>query len=627
MTNDRKSQCRIDGISPPKRAAIGSHILRPSALACAFGLLTTSADAGHINPSFENPEIPKSSFKLEKAIPGWNTSAGAFELWSTGFKGVEAHDGTQFAELNANKEGTLYQDSSGIEKGAVLEFSFAHRGRNGDDTMKLTITDLGADSSGGTSDDTVLFAKEYTSGKGTWKVYDSNGEPKILALGNKVRFAYSAVKTAPSSSASPANTEGNFLDSADFGVGVVTKNASKPDGNKPAAPLRTSTNGDVHIDTPDGLAFDFQGTGEFILSQSKDRSVQVQARQETYAKTPSASVNTAVAMWVAGDKLEIYVKPKYRVEVNDKETDISSGLNLPKGGRIVVLRKNDYEIYWPDRSFGGRVVVYPNFLNIGAQKLHGKGIIEGLVGNQDGYSQNDLQLRTGETLTPPAKVEDINRLGDSWRVKPEESLFGDAVAKQPHTLVSLDPGKVAEATKIVDAAGITDPIARRNAVYDYVQTGEKSFVESAKAIEEEIKALPPEEQVVLAGDAATAKVLAETLSLAEIASGGGKWMGEWESATVKERSNMDTIIRVNSATEFTVADIGDGEYQLKGKLAAPAGDGGPLLVNLDYPNGDHLRFVWRSVDVVEGQFWPKGKKAGTTSHNKPHATVLLKRVR
>jgi eukaryotic-like serine/threonine-protein kinase len=172
------------------------------------------------NPSFEEPVIRKAAFELRQTLPGWRTTGTLFEIWSTDFWGVKAHDGSQFIELNAKEDATLYRDVTGIERDAEIEFSFAHRGRNGDDTMKLTITDLGADNSVGGGDDQKLFAKDYTTGMDAWAVYDSTTEPAITALGNKIRFAYIAVYATGGKG--PDKTEGNFLDSAEFGVGVVT---------------------------------------------------------------------------------------------------------------------------------------------------------------------------------------------------------------------------------------------------------------------------------------------------------------------------------------------------------------------------------------------------------------------
>jgi WD40 repeat protein/serine/threonine protein kinase len=170
------------------------------------------------NSSFEQPEVRTGVFEFRKTIPGWKTTGKLFEIWSTGFLGVNSYDGNQFVELNADEDATLYKESTGIERDAVIEFSFAHRGRNGDDTLKLTITDLGPDNADGGDDDQELFSKQYTTGKDAWAVYDSTTEPTIKALGNKLRFAFTAVIAT---GGGPNKAEGNFLDSVEFGVGVV----------------------------------------------------------------------------------------------------------------------------------------------------------------------------------------------------------------------------------------------------------------------------------------------------------------------------------------------------------------------------------------------------------------------
>ncbi|MER5295586.1 hypothetical protein ABT382_26460, partial [Streptomyces pharetrae] len=58
-----------------------------------------------ILPDASQPQAPKH-------VPGWLTTATdhRIELWRSGFNGVPAAEGSQFAELNANQESTLYQD-------------------------------------------------------------------------------------------------------------------------------------------------------------------------------------------------------------------------------------------------------------------------------------------------------------------------------------------------------------------------------------------------------------------------------------------------------------------------------------------------------------------------------------
>ena len=215
------------------RRAIALGVLALTAMfaisAWAQAQSSTGQQTGLTNPGFEEPHVEEGTFVLVETIPGWKTTDTHFEIWGTGFKEVPAHEGTQFAELNAYINGTLFQDSTGIPRGSVLEFTFAHRGRSGDDTMMLSIGDLGADNALGGEDDTILFAKQYTTGKDAWAVYDSTTEPEIKALGNTVMFAYSAVSTATGELG-----EGNLLDAANFGVGVVSE--------APIAASNTETN-------------------------------------------------------------------------------------------------------------------------------------------------------------------------------------------------------------------------------------------------------------------------------------------------------------------------------------------------------------------------------------------------
>ncbi|HMX14868.1 MAG TPA: PEP-CTERM sorting domain-containing protein [Thauera aminoaromatica] len=187
-----------------------------------------TAHASLINGGFETgtgtPFVADANWALfnESAVPGWETTAtdNQIEIWGNNFSSVSggpvpAYEGRQFAEINATQFATLYQDVFGIATGSVVGFEFAHRGRSGVDTMRMMITDLGLDNLLGGGDDTVLFSKNYSTGNTAWAFYTSAGEAPISALGNATRFSYQAISTA---NGSPS--VGNFIDAADFGVGV-----------------------------------------------------------------------------------------------------------------------------------------------------------------------------------------------------------------------------------------------------------------------------------------------------------------------------------------------------------------------------------------------------------------------
>lgn len=115
------------------------------------------------NGSFENPDIDdlrytQSNYQYPNETVGlvWKTTGddNQIELGSVSYEDQwgyshdttagsdfncgEAVDGTQFAELNANAAGALYQDVL-TQPEVELNWKFSHRGRNGEDTMYLLI--------------------------------------------------------------------------------------------------------------------------------------------------------------------------------------------------------------------------------------------------------------------------------------------------------------------------------------------------------------------------------------------------------------------------------------------------------------------------------------------------------
>jgi hypothetical protein len=179
------------------------------------------AEASLINGGFELPSITGLDVVQlnQSLVPGWKTTAtdSQIEIWSN--SDVTAYEGTQHAELNANQAATLYQDVSGIAAGSLVGFQFAHRGRSAiADVMEFTLTDLGADNRLGGGDDTILFTQQYSDADTAWRFYTGTG---ITTPGNTVQFAFTAI-----SSGNGNPSYGNFLDAADFGVGVGAVPAS-----------------------------------------------------------------------------------------------------------------------------------------------------------------------------------------------------------------------------------------------------------------------------------------------------------------------------------------------------------------------------------------------------------------
>lgn len=277
-------------------------------------------------------------------------------------------------------------------------------------------------------------------------------------------------------------------------VELGKKNISGGTENCPPDPPEDNSSGDVHILTPDGLAFDFQGAGEFILLKSSNGEVEIQARQEPWKESTKVTVNTAVAMNVSGDKVGIYLKKAEPVIVNGLEEKIEnySFLDLPNGGKIYHLASNKYRIVWPNGFIVG-VTKYQSHLNFGVSNYESiNSEFGGILGNLDNNENNEIISRDGNELQEPVRFEDLYKIfGDSWRISDSESLFnyeaGNSTEtyqlldfpKRPITTNDLDEDIYSNAMSKCLSAGITDPVLLNNCILDLALTNNDEFIESS----------------------------------------------------------------------------------------------------------------------------------------------------
>jgi uncharacterized repeat protein (TIGR01451 family) len=195
-------------------AAIATAL--PLAVVTGHGVAHATADTGGcqsvvqnalVNAGFEAPAINAKSYKImpETSLTGWHTTASdhMVEVWSTGFNGVSSTQGNQFAELNANMVGMLYQDVATIP-GTTISWRIAHRGRSGVDKMDVRVgapTGTLLSQSGGIG---------YSDGTAAW-VY--HGGTYTVPAGQTVtRFGFDSISSVGGVS------YGNFLDVTEFGV-------------------------------------------------------------------------------------------------------------------------------------------------------------------------------------------------------------------------------------------------------------------------------------------------------------------------------------------------------------------------------------------------------------------------
>ncbi|MEM7355055.1 MAG: VWD domain-containing protein [Acidobacteriota bacterium] len=110
------------------------------------------------------------------------------------------------------------------------------------------------------------------------------------------------------------------------------------------------TTGDPHLETIDGVRFDYQGVGEYILLRSTDTTDEFEVQVRT-AQLPDreVAVNSAVAARVGTDRVAFYTGSTPLLKIDGTITEIPSGGSheLPAGG-IIERVGNSYLVRWPD---------------------------------------------------------------------------------------------------------------------------------------------------------------------------------------------------------------------------------------------------------------------------------------
>jgi choice-of-anchor A domain-containing protein len=243
-----------------------------------------------VNGSFELPIVPlKNGLPYfiqtnQSNVPGWSTTASdsLIELWTSGFHGVTAYHGNQFAELNATQASTLIQTFSAIA-GEELTIKFAHRGRSGVDVMSVEVGPIGGP---------YVSLGNFTDSTTAWGYY--NLAYTVPATGDiEIRFV--AV-----SSANGNKSYGNFLDA------IYVAKIAKPTLAGPAS-LCTNTTATYTVTPTNYAIFDWVVTGGTIVSGQGTSSIQV---NWTSATTGKVTLNvTNAAGCTSSSDMNVVVKP------------------------------------------------------------------------------------------------------------------------------------------------------------------------------------------------------------------------------------------------------------------------------------------------------------------------------
>ncbi len=199
------------------------------------------------------------------------------------------------------------------------------------------------------------------------------------------------------------------------------------------------TYGDPHLKSFDGADFDFQTVGEFTLVKSQSGHMIVQARQR--AEGTSVSLNSAVAMWVNGDRVCFYASNlpdgnrSTPIRVEGEPVYLNNGNYFLNHGGTITQSKSQYVVTWPT---GERVLIDPrgfgngDFYNLAVEVFPCNDSYSGVLGNANGRSNDDFDINgrqanfggIGGGTMERQYLDYLSReFADEWRVRQPESLF------------------------------------------------------------------------------------------------------------------------------------------------------------------------------------------------------------
>jgi plastocyanin len=268
----------------------------------------------------------------------------------------------------------------------------------------------------------------------------------------------------------------------------------------PSNPANGDGTGDPHLTTFDGVSYDFQAAGEFVLAREPSGSLAVQGRLVPVSNR-AVSVIEAVATTLDGRNVTIDAADSTPLTVSGVDQPLADGDNVTVGNGTVFRRGDTFVVIYPgedDRLSDGderlRVDVRGDRVDVRVvlddQRTKA---VEGLLGSPNGNRTDDIAYANGTALDRPLSLGELyGPYRADYRVTSDTSLFdydaGESTAGfflpdypgEIVTVESLDEDERRAAAEQAREAGLTPGTpAFENAVLDFALTGDPSYIQSA----------------------------------------------------------------------------------------------------------------------------------------------------
>ena len=207
------------------------------------------------------------------------------------------------------------------------------------------------------------------------------------------------------------------------------------------APVIGRSYGDPHFKSFDGANYSFQTVGEYTLVKSASGHMNVQVRQK--AEGSDISLNNAVAMSVAGDRIAFYTEDKpdgnstTPLRVDGEAVYLENRPYFLEHGGVIRQEGKDYLVTWPtgetvriDMRGGNQ-----GFMNIAVSIFPCSDNFDGLLGNANSNRIDDFNTSAsnlnfgnyGDGMSDAMHREYLHFIArdfsNRYRITQQESLF------------------------------------------------------------------------------------------------------------------------------------------------------------------------------------------------------------